>query len=261
MILNARSKREFSKMLLVEIQQNPSALKTARKARDEVRDILQNCPERITIVDVGWGGTIQALLTEFASITNTRKQIDGIYLGVHPSDRFGVEYPIEGYLLKNARDDRREHLLWHAIIWEYAYTRKHQYTGDTERQVEIATGFTRAKELWSKLKTNPRLSYEKILAPRIKRLICHPTMEEVKTLSQIHFDFGFAESQKSLICDLSRSRPRFWLNLLTHPIHTVRMIYKPNSWPMGYFKYYHLGITLPFLLTLRKLRRLFIRRK
>jgi hypothetical protein len=251
--------KNLAKTLLAEIKQAKGKwLKESRLAHEKVLSVLRQCKQYTTIVDIGWGGTIQVLLTELARINGLKVQIDGVYLGANQTDKWVYPPPpIFGYLMNNVHDSNNR-ALWQAVIWEYAYTQKAQFAGDKQRQNEIVVGFDCGINLWREIKTNPREYYDKLLMPQIKRLINQPTIKEVYALSQLYFDFGFAKSEKCAICNLDLSRKRFWCQLLAKPMNTMREIYRPNSWPAGYRRYYHLGFTkllLPFYRLFNKVKR------
>lgn len=240
--LNLRNDSEFIKSLQHDLISSGLSEKSELKnAYEYVISIVKKLNRRTIIVDVGWGGTVQVLLTEFVNNLSGKYKIDGLYLGSYPADRFAIKNPpLNGYLLKNCRDGE-DRAISNPVLWEFAYTNKAQFDADASRLKLIREGFNRGIKLYREYKLSPYDSYTETIMPSIKRLMQNPSRREARALGSIEFDIGFIEKNSFIIVDTSYSQARFYAMLLRHPRGTIRnIIYRQNCWPAGYISYYRL---------------------
>lgn len=242
LVLNRRSEEEFTEAFLADIDTADELYtQELRRSYEYVCSLLPSEDGSMVIVDVGWGGTVQVLLSQFAKLHGVKGEIKGLYLGVHPFDRFGIQAPkAVGYLLPNVLDsDNRS--LWNAIIWEYAYTNKPQFPEDDARLAHIQTGFAGGEALFRRIEHNPKVYFDQLIAPRIRRLISHPTRREIETIGSIRFDRGFVDEREFHIVDMRYSQLGLWRRLIRHPRSTLRAtVLTPNAWAIGYIRYYRM---------------------
>lgn len=257
LVLERRSEKDFVRGFLADVRAaNEKHTRALSEAYDYVYTLLPRADERLVIVDVGWGGTVQVLFSEFAKLHGNEHDIEGLYLGVHPFHRFGIRTPrATGYLLPNVLS-AHDRGLWNSIIWEYAYTNKPQFPEDYARLEQIQAGFSKGEALFCHLEHNPKMSFDRYIAPRIRRLISRPTRREVETIGSIRFDQGFVDEHEFRIVDTSRSQLAMWRRLARHPRSTIRStVLMPNAWGSGYVQYYRMyGVRL-FLRLAGKVRR------
>jgi FMN phosphatase YigB (HAD superfamily) len=253
-----RSEKEFYHALLQDIRDaSPEYVRALKDAYNYVKKLFpKDADERIVIVDVGWGGTVQTLFEQILNLHGLFNKVSGLYVGCHPADRFGVVAgEMRGYLMPNVRDtDDRS--LWQAVIWEYAYTNKIQFPEDQDRLAQIQAGFADGTDLFRHIQTNPREYFDHVLRSELVRLINSPTAKEAQIIGSIYFDSGFASRHDFHIVDQSISTTRFRLRLLRHPKYMLReYVFKSNRWPAGYLRYYKLYGVKTLLKTLGFIRR------
>lgn len=244
MVVNNRDEKTFYEAFLEDIKTaDEKYTRILRDSYEYVTGILsRNTYKKIVIVDVGWGGTVQQLFSEFVRLRDDGVTVEGLYLGCHPADRFDIKTTkMIGYLLPNVRDtDDRD--LWNAPIWEYAYTNKAQFLGDTAHLEQIAIGFKKGEALFRTIDSNPKDYFSSVSKREIRRFIKRPTAKEAKTVGGIVFDMGFVSEGQFRICDTRRSFLGFYINLLRHPRTVMKeTIFYPNSWSNAYIRFYHLG--------------------
>lgn len=208
----------------------------------------------MVVVDVGWGGTVQALFGQFMELHGYTTLTEGMYLGCHPADRFPIErVPMVGVLMPNvtAPEDRG---IWNPIIWEYVYTNKPQFFEDAMRLHHINKGFKEGVELFRHTQLDPVEYFRYAIRPAIKRLLTHPTRKEIETIGTIRFDQGFVNQQVARVIDLQVTTRGMYGRLLRNPKRTLQIITSPNSWTAAYIIYYHLHGLRPFLRLAGKIR-------
>jgi hypothetical protein len=148
-----------------------------------------------------------------------------------------------GYLMPNVRtgEDRR---IWNAVLWEYAFTNKAQFSEDTAHLEQIRLGILDGIAFIENINLNPLDYYYSAVRAAIKNFITRPKRKVVKIIGNIQFDSGFVDFHYFRIVDMSNSFFSFRKKLLLHPRSTIRNdIFGPNHWPMGYIAYYRLYIT------------------
>lgn len=241
LILKQRSEKEFLKGFFDDIR--TADVKFTKHLRDAYSYVAKLLPKNNTptvVIDVGWGGTVQVLFSQFSKLHGITQEVEGLYLGVHPFDRFEIKAPrAVGYLLPNVRAESRG--LWNAIIWEYAYTNKPQFSEDAVRLGQIQIGFERGATLFKNIETNPKVYFDKLVSPKIKRLISKPTRYEVQTIGSIRFDCGFVDEGIFRIVNMDLPQKRISLGLIRHPkaiLHQTAFV--QNAWVAGYMKYYRM---------------------
>ncbi len=246
LVLNRRSEKQFLVGFLNDIRNaDASQTKHLKAAYDYVSKFLPTDDSPTVVVDVGWGGTVQVLFSQFAKLHGLQQEIEGLYLGVHSFHRFQIKTPrAVGYLLPNVHLESRG--LWNAIIWEYAYTNKPQFPEDTSRLAQIGHGFDEGAVMFRRIETNPKAYFDKTVGPSIRRLISRPTRYEAQTIGSIRFDAGFVDEGEFHIVNLNLSQRKIWLDLLHRPKKTLRRTaFLPNVWIGGYIKYYRMfGVRL-----------------
>lgn len=240
--LNLRSEKEFLTGLYYDLANaTPRCCQQLCDAYNYVLELTSHLEEKATIVDVGWGGTVQTLLDEFCKNLGRAHKINGLYLGAHPADRFAIKNPgLDGYLLSNVRDGKNREV-WNAVIWEYAYTNKIQFAADKYRLKLIRAGIDEGARFFQDITLSPYDYFFNVSKKCIRRLLQNPTRKEVRNLGNIEFDMGFVDFQSFHIVNLGYSQKEFYKLLLRHPRHTIKeIIFMRNCWPAGYLKYYRL---------------------
>ena len=255
--INTQSDTDFFKAFIQSIHRaTPQQIQRLQKAYNYTRRFYPVNDTELVVTDVGWGGTIQAILREILRLEGINNKISGLYIGDHFVNRYGIE-PIvsRGYLMDNVFS-KQNHPIWNAVIWEYAYTNKVQFPEDKARLEQISIGFQKGEQLFKSMLCNPMYTFTKVTRPQLERLVSHPSKNEVRVIGNINYDFGFVDERPVPLADTSASLVRFWLQLLRHPhdmLHNV--IFAPNTWSAAYFKYYHLGILKPVIWMWSKVRR------
>ena len=242
MTLNLRNDKDFFKTLYHEITHISTERKHELKnAYDYVLSLIAKISQQAVVVDVGWGGTVQILFTEFCNNLDSDKKVTGLYLGAHPADRFPVKHTyLDGYLIHNVRDSK-DRTIWNAVLWEYAYTNKPQFEADGYRLKLIRQGMHQGAEYFRHINMSPYDYFNFVSKKSLRRLIGNPSRAEVKTLGDIEFDRGFIDKTSSKLVDMDYSQVSFYKMILNHPRNTVKnIIFAQNHWPAGYIKYYHL---------------------
>ena len=243
--INHQNDKDFRKSFLYNIAHADSKYtKHLKEAYDYVISIIPSLKHKVAIVDLGWGGTVQMLFTDFCRLYNANLDITGLYLGAHPADRFEMkDTDLYGYLMPNVRtgEDRR---IWNAVLWEYAFTNKAQFSEDTAHLEQIRLGILDGIAFIENINLNPLDYYYSAVRAAIKNFITRPKRKVVKIIGNIQFDSGFVDFHYFRIVDMSYSFFSFRKKLLLHPRSTIRNdIFGPNHWPMGYIAYYRLYIT------------------
>ncbi len=98
----------------------PSQIKKLRESYEYARRFYSLDTECLVIVDVGWGGTIQAILNEAMRLDGiTDMPVEGLYIGIYYVNRCDI-IPIKaiGYLMPDVFS-KKYHPMWNAVIWEY----------------------------------------------------------------------------------------------------------------------------------------------
>lgn len=255
--INTQSDKDFFKAFIQNIRHaTPQQIRQLQKAYDYTRQFYPVGHTELVITDVGWGGTIQAILREILHLEGINNKVSGLYIGDHFVDRCGIK-PIvsRGYLMSNVFS-KDNHPIWNAVIWEYAYTNKAQFPEDKAHLEQIAVGFQQGESLFGQMASNPLYAFTKVTRPQLQRLISHPTQDEIRIIGNINFDFGFVDEGRMPLANTSTPLVRFWLQLLRHPRRTLHnVIFAQNVWSAAYFKYYHLGILKPAIWIWSKIRR------
>lgn len=239
--LNLRNDKEFMNSLCDELlnidKKYSSELVSAYKYVYDLAVQIEKC----VIVDVGWGGTVQTLFTEFCNNLKGQRHIEGLYLGAHPADRFAINKPhLDGYLMKNVRDgEDRE--IWNAVIWEYAYTNKIQFDADACRLDLMQEGLRDGINFFKTATLSPYDYFSLVVRKRIRRLLQKPTRKEVLAIGNIELDMGFIEKSSFFIVNTDFTQKEFYKMLIKSPRNTIKnIIFYRNNWPAGYMKYYRL---------------------
>ena len=253
MATNVRSEKNFIKALLNDLEnadeQQTKPFKEAYKYAKSFLPASKN--QKIVIVDVGWGGTVQVLFSQFANIHGYRTKIDGLYLGVMPDNRFAIceMPPMEGYLLPDVKYGK-DRSLFCAVLWEYPYTNKAQFSGDMARLEQIRIGLQEGLSVISKTQLSPKTYFDAVVRGKIKRLVATPTMAEARIIGSIRFDMGFAEPSSYTAVEMGLSRGAVIRQLLFHPRSAIKnTVFAPNRWAGGFIKYYR----IPFVRSIVKL--------
>lgn len=253
MATNFRSEKDFRKALFEELGSiDKKYLKPLKEAYDYVKQFLPKDKDtKIVIVDAGWGGTVQVLFSEFCNLHGYRSTIDGLYIGVMPFNRYGIceMPPMHGYLMTDVKYGK-ERSMFCAVIWEYPYTAKPQFSDDYAHLEQIKIGMEEGIKDMQKNRLAPKAYYDKCLKPEIKRLVSKPTMMEAKIIGGISFDCGFAKPLSFNIIDKYYTRGQIYKLLLLHPRRLIKnYIFVPNHWTAGFIKYYR----IPFIKTIIKI--------
>ena len=248
---NYRSDEHFFKAFLKEVAKaDPKYTKALRASYLYAKSFLpKRQSDKIVIVDAGWGGTVQVLFSQFANLHGYRQEIDGLYIGVMPGNRFGVRDmpPMEGYLMPDVKYGK-DRSLFCAVLWEYPYTSKPQFSGDIAHLEQIRIGLEKGIKLFRNTTSSPRAYYDQVVRKEIKRLVACPTMTEAKNLGSIEFDMGFANPASFRIVDMGFSRRWVMSHLLLHPKWTVKnVIFAQNHWAGGFIKYYKIPFVRPLV--------------
>lgn len=250
--INYRSKKDFYSALLYEIKNaSHASTKPLREAYKYVKSFLpKDESRRIVIVDVGWGGTVQVLFSQFANLHNYHTEIKGLYLGVMPGNRFEIcdMPPMEGYLLPDVRYGK-DRSLFCAVLWEYPYTNKPQFNGDLAHLEQIHIGIKDGLKTFHETNLAPKIYFDRVVRREIQRLVSKPRKSESRTIGSIRFDMGFAKPSCFQIVEMHYTRRQIYKQLLIHPKQTVhKVVFKRNHWAGGFISYYR----IPFLRRLIK---------
>ena len=245
--INQRTEENFFKTFLKEIKACDSKYtKHLREAHKYALKFVPDETKKIVIVDIGWGGTIQNLFSEFLKLRGKKIEVDGLYLGKEPVSRFPIK-PLKsvGYLIPNVYD-KHNIKLWNPVIWEYPFTSKPQFEEDYARLEQIKIGFLDGIDFFKKRQSNPKEYFDKVVRFEITRLINKPKRNEVSVLGNITFDTGFVDFKKIKIVEMDKSQLGFIKEIMRDLGGTFRLIYTHTSWTQGYIKYYRLrGIAIP----------------
>lgn len=246
MTINNRSDENFFQALLQDIQYaEPKYTKPFRDAYKYVKSFLPtDKPHKIVIVDVGWGGTVQVLFSQFAKLNGHHAEIEGLYLGVMPGNRFNIceMPPMEGYLMPDVKYGK-DRSLFCAVLWEYPYTNKPQFSGDVAHLEQIHIGLERGLKIFLATRSAPKPYFDQIVRKEIRRFVSNPTKSEARTIGSINFDMGFAKPMSFQIVSMQYTHKQVLKMLLCHPKRTVhQIIFERNHWSGGFIKYYHLPI-------------------
>lgn len=257
--INKRSDDDFYSGLLNDIiKLNKDRKKAFEAAVAQCLEFIPSDNSPVTFVDVGWGGTVQLLMTEFMKLNGYAGNIRGLYLGCHlgTKNKMTIDRAeMHGYFMTDTFS-KIYRPLWNAVLWEYAYTNKIQFPEDAERIANVRKGFSDGLKLFKQTGIDPANYMNKVQYALIKRFINRPTKREVDTIGNIRFDCGFADETYFRIVDKSFSVRQFNYLLLRHPHYMMRQyVFRQNVWPTGYIKYYHLGWLKPIVRIRAKLLR------
>ena len=196
--------------------------------------------ERIVLLDVGWGGTIQVFVREFAALSGYRGEIQGLYMGVQAhANRFGIDRgPMEGLLFENVLDaDSRS--MFVPEIWEYVLSDKKQYNASA-RHRSIHGALLDAVGAWKRIGHAAPDAYWEATKPELRRLLKKPTKDEVELLGSIEFDSGFNTVKYVPLVDMSERRLRMWAKSILRPRRTLVQLVQQYCWTRGVIRYYRL---------------------
>lgn len=244
MTLNQQSDDDFYKVLYENIRQaDKKYTNHLKEAYSYVKSLIPNDNNPIVICDVGWGGTTQAIFSQFLELKGIKNPISGIYIGCHSASRFNIrdiDNEIEGYLIPDVLSKKYKPM-WNAIIWEYVYTNKVQFPDDALRLHMIHKGMSSGYKYFRQTHICPTELFNKVIAPKIRRLLTKPTIQEIKTIGSVNYDLGFNETKTLKIINLNHSSLSVYHELICRPRHTIKAtVLAPNAWSYGYMRYYHL---------------------
>jgi hypothetical protein len=254
--INLRSEKEFYKAFLKEIKNaDPKYTKELKNSFDYVVKFLPMPKSRTTIVDLGWGGTVQALFSDFVRCMGIKAKIDGLYLGAHPADRFAIDkIELRGYLMPNVRigEDRS---IWNAVLWEYAFTNKVQFNEDFTHIENLHRGIIDGLSIFKSSHMAPFDYYRLVCKPQIRHYISNPSRDTVKVLGNIQFDAGFVDYHCFRIVNFNLSMFGIRKRLLFDTKNLLKYeIFGQNHWAAGYISYYRLYILKIALKIIGKIR-------
>jgi FMN phosphatase YigB (HAD superfamily) len=192
----------------------------------------------LALLDVGWMGTIQALVQELAKLDNRKLEVSGIYLGrFATANRYDVDLGYrEGVIFHNVKS-ARDFPYFVPELWEYVLGVKAQYLEFGPHE-QLQSGTSWAVDDW---KANVRLSagdFVRLSNPALRRMLWLPSSVDRKVLGSIlwerRVDAGLGLSPL-VPADLPSAASRY-LRLVLHPRLSYRdfVTAPPHVWVAGY---------------------------
>lgn len=256
MVLNYRNEKHFFAALIDDIRKaDVKYTYILKESYNYVKSFLPKDKETATvIVDAGWGGTVQVLFEQFAKMHFYDKPIDGLYIGVMPTDRFHVRLPsMEGYLMPDVKygPDRK---LFCAVLWEYPYTNKPQFSSDGAHLEQIKIGLANGLKLMQNIWSSPKKYFDNVLSYEIRNLVRKPSKKQAKIIGSIEFDMGFANPASFHIVDMNIGKKNAVKLMITHPRFFIKnIVFAANHWPGGFMTYYNMPYLRPIMKIYSKL--------
>lgn len=215
---------------------------------DEVASLLDLASKKdIVLLDVGWGGTIQVFLRDFAALRGYSNKLSGVYMGVQRTqNRFNIERgPMEGVLFDDVYSSKNRGFFV-PEIWEYVLSDKHQYSASGRHRL-IHEHLLAGVEEWRTAVHCAPDTFWCALQPALLRLLQNPTKAEIETLGSIQFDSGFTIIQHIPLVDMNHNRLKVWLKSYLKPKVILKQLVDQYCWTSGTIRYYRLWHLIPIL--------------
>lgn len=247
-ILDHLDSKEMGKLITGFL--DSTTTKELAAARKEYRQFLKAVDEQNSIIlDVGWNGTIQALLQQSLLVNKINSKLHGIYMGHRLYNHVShLQKGLStGWLFRDIACEL-DYKVFVPEIWEYVYTQKNHGTG---LQDLIKNGLDTSIDFCSTktLNASPMEIYY-ACRPVLVNLLSRPSKECVELLGQIKFDSGFATTSFIPLVNTDKPRYRIILKILLRPKKFVTDITRQYSWTAGYINYYRVGLAARPLLRL-----------
>lgn len=233
--------------LISEISMSDDSERTvvARKLTKEfVKSLKIN---NAIILDVGWNGTIQALLQQTLLTLNKDVKLHGVYVGARTKTYVShlQKGDVTGWLYKDISKNP-DHKIFVPEIWEFILTGKDYSTG---LQSLVQSGLETSIDYLSQ--NNIHASPMEIFLatkPMIASLLNNPNREDVKLMGLIKFDSGFVNTAYVPLVDTSISSFRVLAKLLIKPRQSLKSMTQQYCWTAGFLKYHRISwIARPML--------------
>lgn len=201
----------------------------------------------VTVVDVGWGGTIQLFLQSYLEHTReVSAQIRGVYMGYNQRDDFhNLFQHVPQGLLMHSVQSRHNRPLFVPELWEYVYTNKY----DHEQKLHaLHEGIDKGVERY---KTSIHLAPNELWCaarPRMLRLFKHPRRDEIALFGTAKIDAGFNRATLVPMVNTASSARHEYRLFVRHPLRYIRQITLQYNWTAAHLSWYRmrwLGVLLP----------------
>jgi len=224
----------------------------------EEPDTLPDFPdttERIVLVDVGWGGTIQALLNERAALEASSKRFSGLYLAARPRHNpFGqARGRVEGLVIADIERGRNR-CFFIPELWEFILHGGSQW-GSSPLQVGFQAAVLRGVSVLKQLGPTSPDAVRKVALRQVSRILSRPSISEIEIFGGVVWERGFTRPESYPIVDTSVARISLVRSLLLRPFRTLRELVNlpPHLWREGYFRYHYLHRASRLIRAIRRL--------
>jgi hypothetical protein len=203
------------------------------------------------MMDVGWNGTVQAMLQQYLLSRKSRTVVSGIYLGFRANSRrqLLIRGSSTGWLLQHI-GTKPDSDFFVPDIWEFVYTNKDYGVGIQEL---IQHGLDQGVEYYKQHVHVSPMEFYLATKKDLSRLFVKPQRQEIKLLGMLCFDSGFVDVKNARIVDMSSTRASVIKSLVLHPKRFVDYLMKPYCWTPGYIRFYHVELPAKLLLAIARI--------
>lgn len=207
--------------------------------------------DQFFILDVGWNGTVQAMLQQYLLSQKKKTIVNGLYLGFRENSRrkLLIKGNAEGWLLHDI-GSMPDSDFFVPDIWEFVYTNK-SYGVDIQEDIQKGLGDGIEYYVQS-IHASPR---EFFIAVKddLRRLFIKPHHREIALLGELKFDAGFVGPKGTRLVDMTLTPVSVIKKLILHPRKFIEYLKQPYCWATGYVRFYHIEMITKFLLRLIRL--------
>lgn len=239
-----RSDREESVRMLATIFDGCSSerarfLQPLEKACEVVKNELNVTrflsQRQIIVTDVGWHGSVQILLGEYAALLGWFPRIRGIYLGTVLSSPYGLPRlgNVEGVIF-NSLQGKDASFLFAPALWEQVLSR-----GKERALSFLIEGIEECLHFW---KIHVPFAPDRLLhvtREERKRFFSHPSWDEVRLLGPLEHEVGGGLTKPRPLVDMHLQR-RWVRRVFFLEPRAFAILYSKQCWQRGFLRWYGL---------------------
>lgn len=196
--------------------------------------------KHVFILDVGWNGSVQAMMQQYFDVVGDQRIVNGIYLGFRDNSRrkLMLRGGAEGWLLKHI-GIKPDSDYFVPDIWEFIYTQK---SYGTDFQLLVHQGLVDGINYYKNYVHVSPMEFFFATKQSLHRLLVKPDFSEAKLLGSLKFNAGFQAPKNARLIDMTKNRKDIIFALLLHPRHFSEQICQSHTWIDGFMSYYRIGI-------------------
>ncbi len=216
-----------------------------------INNLLNQIGEcEINLVDVGWNGSVQALLQKYLQIMDKNNIVNGLYLGFREGS--GRRSLIKGFSLGCLIPDigsRPGSDFFVPDIWEFIYTNK---TYGTDFNISIQSGLNDAVIDFKKQIKIPPMEFFLSLRKDLHSLLYSPNKKEINVLGSIIPESGFKLEQNIRLVNRDLTKMEVIFGLMFDQSRTIKMLDKPYCWRAGFIRFYKVELLYKIIAGIRR---------